>query len=288
MRFPARSCSSPITAAVVVLLAALLLGAAAAAGRGRRRTVEIGALLEPHVTRGDLAAETPADRYAGFESLLDWTERSLDDLPGRSRLAQMLERSGLKLRRGPHPVPRAPHGLRLRRSRLDPRRTTRASRCCSCLPASPRRSSSLRIVAHRRTQAFDRQLPDVLATIASTLRAGHGLRPALRAIADDSAAPASEEFARVLGEERLGLPLDQAINAMCRRIGSRRSRVRRNRRQRPGPDRRLARRPLRHAVGDGARAATTCPESARADLARPDVGNRARGAPDRPRGADDA
>jgi tight adherence protein B len=79
---------------------------------------------------------------------------------------------------------------------------------------------ALRIVARRRTSAFDRQLPDVLATIASTLRAGHGLRPALRAIADDSAPPASEEFARVLGEERLGRPLDQALAAMCERIGS--------------------------------------------------------------------
>ena len=87
----------------------------------------------------------------------------------------------------------------------------------------------LRIAARRRTQAFDRQLPDVLATIASALRAGHGLRTALRAIADDGAAPASEEFARVLGEERLGLPLDEAIAAMCKRIGSPRPRVRRDR-----------------------------------------------------------
>ena len=39
---------------------------------------------------------------------------------------------------------------------------------------------ALQIAARRRTKAFDRQLPDVLATIASTLRAGHGLRPALR------------------------------------------------------------------------------------------------------------
>ena len=216
---PGSIVSSPITAAVVVLLAALLLGTAAAAGRGRRRTLEIGALLEPHVTRGDLAAETPAERHAGFESLLDWTERSLDDLPGGSRLAQMLERSGLKLRRGHVPylalltafvfgglgsILGAPPVIAL----------------LLMLAGLATPLVVLRIVAHRRTQAFDRQLPDVLATIASTLRAGHGLRPALRAIADDSAAPASEEFARVLGEERLGLPLDQAINAMCRRIGS--------------------------------------------------------------------
>jgi tight adherence protein B len=78
----------------------------------------------------------------------------------------------------------------------------------------------LRMAGDRRTKAFDRQLPDVLAMIASTLRAGHGLRMALKAIVDDGAPPASEEFARVLGEEKLGRPLDQAIDAMCKRIGS--------------------------------------------------------------------
>ncbi len=79
---------------------------------------------------------------------------------------------------------------------------------------------ALRIAARRRTKAFDRQLPDVLASLASTLRAGHGLRTALRAIADDGSPPASEEFTRVLGEERLGRPLDEAITGMCGRVGS--------------------------------------------------------------------
>jgi tight adherence protein B len=78
----------------------------------------------------------------------------------------------------------------------------------------------LKAAAARRRNAFDRQLPDVLAMIASTLRAGHGLRPALRAVVDDGSPPASEELSRVLGEERLGRPLDQAIAAMCDRIGS--------------------------------------------------------------------
>ena len=79
---------------------------------------------------------------------------------------------------------------------------------------------ALKVAAHRRTKAFDRQLPDVLATLASTLRAGHGLRIAMRAVADDGSPPASQEFTRVLGEERLGRALDEAIEAMCERVGS--------------------------------------------------------------------
>src|SRR5207253_6212594 len=48
----------------------------------------------------------------------------------------------------------------------------------------------------------------------------HGLRIAFRAVAEESSPPASQEFRRVLGGEGLGRPLDEAINAMCERIGS--------------------------------------------------------------------
>jgi tight adherence protein B len=216
---PGSITGSPLTAAAVVLATALLLGGAAAAGRGRRRTAAVSALLQPHVSRRDLAQETPASRYAGLEWLLDWTERSLDDLPGGERLARMLQRSGLKLRRGyiPYLALLGAFVLGAVGSFVG---APPAIALLLMLAGVAAPLVVLRIAASRRTKAFDRQLPDVLATIASTLRAGHGLRTALRAIADDSAPPASEEFARVLGEERLGLPLDQAIDGLCKRMGS--------------------------------------------------------------------
>jgi tight adherence protein B len=151
--------------------------------------------------------------------LLTWTEQSLSDLPGSERLTRALERSGLKLRVG-----YVPYLALLGSFLLGVVATIVGAPPAFALLAmlvglvSP--FVVLKIMAQRRTKEFDRQLPDVLATIASTLRAGHGLRTALRAIADDAAAPASEEFSRVLGEERLGRPLDEALAAMCERIGS--------------------------------------------------------------------
>jgi tight adherence protein B len=215
---PRALATSPITAAAVALLAALLLAGAAAAGRGRRRSSELSRLLEPHVARRDAASEDEG-RSARFESLLAWTERSVSQLPGSQRLTQALERSGLGLRVGhvPYLAGLAAFALGIAGTIVGAPPALALLLMLAGL-ASP--FVALRIVARRRTSAFDRQLPDVLATIASTLRAGHGLRPALRAIADDSAPPASEEFARVLGEERLGRPLDQALAAMCERIGS--------------------------------------------------------------------
>ena len=209
---------NPITGAAIVGLAALLFAAAGFAGRRRRRSSEITRLLEPHLRLREPTDERPAPS-ARFESLLAWTERSLNDLPGSQRLTRELERSGLKLRAGLVPY------LAIAAAFV----FGAAGTIIGAPPAlalllmitgllSP--FIGLSIAARRRTKAFDRQLPDVLATIASTLRAGHGLRTALGAIADDGASPSSDEFAQVLGEERLGRPLDEAIAAMCERIGS--------------------------------------------------------------------
>jgi tight adherence protein B len=209
---------SPFTATAVVLLAALLIAGAGAAGRGRHPSSEITRLLEPHLTRRDLD-DKPLRGAARFEPLLAWTERSLSELPGSDRLARAVERSGLKVRIGhlPYLAGLAAFGFGILATIVG---APPALALLTMLGGLLSPLAALKLLAQRRTKAFDRQLPDVLATIASTLRAGHGLRTALRAIADDAAAPSSEEFTRVLGEERLGRPLDQAIAAMCERIGS--------------------------------------------------------------------
>jgi tight adherence protein B len=78
----------------------------------------------------------------------------------------------------------------------------------------------LRMLARRRVRAFEDQLPDVLAAIASSLRVGHGLKQSLQAVASEGAPPMSIELRRVLAEARLGRPLEEALVAMCERLGS--------------------------------------------------------------------
>jgi tight adherence protein B len=209
---------SPITAALVVLLAALLFAASAVALYRRHRKSEVRRLLSGHLERLDRPAG-PTDEHKRFDGILDWTERSIDDLPGSERLARMLESSGFRLRLGYVPYIGGATAIFLAVVAT----AAGAGAFFAILLmlaglAAP--LPLLQLAARRRRQAFDRQLPDVLATVASTLRAGHGLRSALRAVADDGSPPASQEFTRVLGEERLGRPLDQAITAMCARIGS--------------------------------------------------------------------
>jgi tight adherence protein B len=74
--------------------------------------------------------------------------------------------------------------------------------------------------AQRRLQAFENQLPDLLIGVAASLKAGHSFKQALQAIVDDGAEPAAKEFNRVLTETRLGRPLDDALNDMAERVGS--------------------------------------------------------------------
>lgn len=74
--------------------------------------------------------------------------------------------------------------------------------------------------ARGRVRAFDNQLPDVLVTIASTLKAGHAFEHAVQTVVDEGADPARKEFRRVLSETRLGRPMPDALSAMAERIGS--------------------------------------------------------------------
>jgi tight adherence protein B len=74
--------------------------------------------------------------------------------------------------------------------------------------------------AKKRIKAFDNQLPDLLITIAASLKAGHSFRHALQAVVDEGAQPAAKEFTRVLTETRLGRPMDDALAEMSERVGS--------------------------------------------------------------------
>jgi tight adherence protein B len=74
--------------------------------------------------------------------------------------------------------------------------------------------------ARRRLIAIDDQLPDLLVTLAASLKAGHSFRQGIQAVVDEGQPPASKEFKRVLTETRLGRPMDDALAEMATRIGS--------------------------------------------------------------------
>ena len=74
--------------------------------------------------------------------------------------------------------------------------------------------------AKRRLTALEDQLPDLLTTLAASLKAGHSFRQGIQAVVDEGQEPASKEFKRVLTETSLGRPMDDALAEMAERIGS--------------------------------------------------------------------
>ena len=72
----------------------------------------------------------------------------------------------------------------------------------------------------RRIRAFEDQLPDLLITIAASLKAGHSFKQGLQAVVDEGQPPADQEIKRVLTETSLGRPMDDALAEMAERVGS--------------------------------------------------------------------
>ncbi len=73
----------------------------------------------------------------------------------------------------------------------------------------------------RRRKQFSEQLPDNLQVLSSALRAGHSFVGALSVVVDDSPSPSREEFRRVIADEQLGVPLQDALDVVARRMDNR-------------------------------------------------------------------
>jgi tight adherence protein B len=72
----------------------------------------------------------------------------------------------------------------------------------------------------KRLTAFEDQLPDLLITIAASLKAGHSFKQGLQAVVDEGHPPANVELKRVLMNASLGRPMDDALAEMADRVGS--------------------------------------------------------------------
>jgi tight adherence protein B len=74
--------------------------------------------------------------------------------------------------------------------------------------------------ASRARREFDSQLADNLQVVASAMRAGHSFVGALAVAVEDALEPAKRELHRAVGDERLGVPLDEALSRVAGRMRS--------------------------------------------------------------------
>ena len=78
----------------------------------------------------------------------------------------------------------------------------------------------LRILKKQRLVKFNMQLEDALGMMSSSLKAGFSINQALEKVSEQEMHPIALEFRLLIQELQLGVPLDQALDNMARRIGS--------------------------------------------------------------------
>jgi tight adherence protein B len=74
--------------------------------------------------------------------------------------------------------------------------------------------------AKQRLRKIDDSLPDLLITLAASLKAGHSFRQGIAAATEEDRGPLTKELKRVLTETSLGRPMDDALTEMSERVGS--------------------------------------------------------------------
>jgi tight adherence protein B len=70
----------------------------------------------------------------------------------------------------------------------------------------------------RRLARFGRQMPEALELLGRSLRAGHSLAAGFGLVGSEMDEPLAPEFKRAFEEQNLGIPLDQAIEQMAKRV----------------------------------------------------------------------
>jgi tight adherence protein B len=206
---------------VVALAVGLLVLLAACFWLASQRGSRLRARIEPHLGVVDRGAKVPRQRgsAAARAQVADGLEQVLGNLRQFKRLQLTLERADLPLRAGELLAICAGVGLFcgfLAAAMASPALVILAT--MGVFGSLPLAYVSFK--AGARVRRFENQLPDLLITIAASLKAGHSFRQGIQSVVDEGAEPAAKEFRRVLTETQLGKPMDNALADLAGRVGS--------------------------------------------------------------------
>jgi tight adherence protein B len=217
---PAKAYQSPASSLVVGLATGFLLLLSVALVAAARKEQRLKARVAAHVAGGRSKAKAAArERFAAGSALMRATENAFGHLRFWHKVHRLLERADLPLRT------------------VEFLYIALASSFVVGFLVAVSGQSSFFIIggfgaggaapfayvafkAKQRLRAFDNQLPDILLTVAASLKAGHSFKQSLQTVVDEGQPPASKEFQRALAEARLGRPMDSALAEMAERVGS--------------------------------------------------------------------
>ena len=76
------------------------------------------------------------------------------------------------------------------------------------------------LIKARRLKSIEQHLLNSVMLIANSLRAGHSFLQAIEIVCNDTPPPLSDEFKKVLRETKLGVPVEEALTNLTKRVES--------------------------------------------------------------------
>jgi tight adherence protein B len=219
---PAAAYTSSLGTLLLTLGVGFLLFVAAGLALAAKRGAWLRSRIESHLGDPRRAAQRAAaerERFAVLASIFSATEEALGHLRQWRSVQRLLERADLPLRTVEFLYITVGAGLFVGLvaavAALSTPLILLALVVGAALPFG-----FVWFKANRRLRAIEDSLPDLLITVAASLKAGHSFRQGIQNVVDEGQGPASKEFKRVLTETRLGRPMDEALDEMADRVGS--------------------------------------------------------------------
>ena len=209
---------------MITLIAAVTVGAGLALAvvsflqRAKERDDDLAAILQLPFGERDVPIEAVTEsRAALLERTVSLATEGLEHFNLMARVAGELERARLPLRPGEFVLAAAGGGAGLGLLVFFVTGQLLLG-VISALSGPFLAWNFVKYKVTRRRKAFEAQLPDALALIASSLQAGHTALRSVQSMVEESEAPLSEEFERVVSETALGDPLVDALERMAQRL----------------------------------------------------------------------
>ena len=211
----------PLGTVVIGALVGFLLLLAVHFWFAARRGSRVQQRIEPHLgtVSGNPKARRRATREATRAHLSDTIEHAFENVKQFKQIQRMIERADLPLRPGELLAGCTGAAVLLALFAAAAGATVPVMLILGALAFwGPLGFVSFK--ARARVKRFENQLPDLLITLAASLKAGHSFRQGIQSVVEEGAEPAAKEFKRVMTETQLGKPIDDALAHMAKRVGS--------------------------------------------------------------------
>jgi tight adherence protein B len=211
---------TPLGGLVMVLLVAFLTLSAAGFLLTGSKGSWVKTRLAPHVEGGSTRRRrNKGERLAAFAGLFRATEQAFGHRAIWKKMSVRLERADVPLRTVEFVYLMAGGALVLMFLAAVTGQST-FGLLIACVVGAAIPYTWVTVRAKRRMLKFEDQLPDLLVTIAASLKAGHSFKQGIQTIVDEGQEPASKELSRVITDTSLGRPMDEALSDTAERIGS--------------------------------------------------------------------